>query len=248
MAHAGWPPEGRGEFATTHWTVVLAAGQGDSPQAAEALASLCRAYWYPLYAFARRLGHPPEEAQDVTQAFFARLLEKGDLRAAEPARGRFRSFLLAAFKHFLANERARARAQKRGGGRPAVPLDGGDGERRYALEPAHELTAERLYEQRWALAVLEHGLARLRDEFRRAGKADLFERLKDYLAGAAERPYRAAAAEAGLTEAAFKMAVHRLRQRFREVLLAEIARTVVGPEAAEEELRHLFAAVRPPGP
>jgi RNA polymerase sigma-70 factor (ECF subfamily) len=241
-------PSHGGGFVTTRWTVVLAAGRGGTQESQEALASLCGAYWYPLYAFVRRLGRRPEEAQDLTQAFFARLLEKNYLRAADPGRGRFRSFLLAAFKHFLSKERERTRAQKRGGGRKHLPLDFEAGERRYSLEPAHELTAERLYEQRWALTVLDQVLARLRGEFSHGGKADLFERLKGYLTGeGAVRPYREAAAELGTTEAAFKMAVHRLRQRFREALLAEIAQTVAGPEEVDEELRHLFAAVRPEG-
>jgi RNA polymerase sigma-70 factor (ECF subfamily) len=249
MASDDPQPDDRGNFATTRWTLVLAAGRGGSKEAREALASLCGAYWYPLYAFVRRLGHRPEEAQDLTQAFLAELLEKNYLRAADPERGRFRSFLLAAFRHFLAKERERAQAQKRGGGRTHLSLDFETGERRYSLEPAHELTAERLYEQRWALAVLDQVLARLREEFRRAGKADLFERLKGYLTGEeAARPYREAAAQVGTTEGAFKMAVHRLRHRFREVLLAEIAQTVAGPGEVEEELRHLFAAIRLEGP
>jgi RNA polymerase sigma-70 factor (ECF subfamily) len=241
-------PGNEGRFATTRWTLVLAAGRGKSKESDEALAALCEAYWYPLFAFARRLGHSPEESQDLTQEFFARLLEKNYLGAADPERGRFRSFLLAAFKHFLAKERERAHAQKRGGGRPTLPLDFEAGERRYSLEPAHEVTAEHLYEQRWALAVLDQVLARLRDEFGRAGKADLFERLKGHLAGAEADPScREAAAELGTTEGAFKMAVHRLRHRFREVLLAEIAQTVAGADDVEEELRHLFAALRREG-
>jgi RNA polymerase sigma-70 factor (ECF subfamily) len=227
---------------------VLAAGRGEAKESQEALESLCRAYWYPLYAFTRRLGQSPEAAQDQTQAFFARLLEKNYLRAADPERGRFRSFLLAAFKHFLSRERERARAQKRGGGRKPLPLDFEDGERRYLREPAHALTAERLYEQRWALALLDRALARLREEYRQAGKAELFERLKDHLTGGeAPRPYREAAADLGTTEGALKMAVHRLRQRFREIVLAEIAQTVAGPDEVDEELRHLFATIRREG-
>jgi RNA polymerase sigma-70 factor (ECF subfamily) len=238
-------PGDGGGFATTRWTLVLAAGRDMSKESAEALASLCGAYWYPLYAFARRLGHHPENAQDLTQAFFARLLEKHYLRAADPERGRFRSFPLAAFKHFLSHEQERAQAQKRGGGQAPLPLDLEAGETRYSLEPSHELTAERLYEQRWALTLLDQVLARLREEFRHAGKANLFDRLKGHLTGeGAAQPYREAAAELGTTEAAFKMAVHRLRQRFREALLAEIAQTVAGTDDVEEELRHLFAAIR----
>jgi RNA polymerase sigma-70 factor (ECF subfamily) len=185
----------------------------------------------------------------LTQEFFARLLEKNYLQAADPERGRFRSFLLGACKHFLSNERQRARARKRGGGRQALPLDFEEGERRYCLEPAHQLTAERLYEQRWALAVLDQVLARLRQEFAHAGKAGLFEQLKGYLTGEeAARSYREAADQLGTSEGALKMAVHRLRQRFREVVLAEIAQTVAGPDGVEEELRSLFRAIRLEGP
>jgi RNA polymerase sigma-70 factor (ECF subfamily) len=241
-------PGNGGNIATTRWTVVLAAGSGRVSEAAEALASLCAAYWYPLYAFVRRLGYRREEAEDLTQAFFAQLLEKNYLRAADPARGRFRSFLLAAFKHFLANEQERARAQKRGGGRQPLSLDFEAGERRYSLEPAHELTAERLYERRWALALLDGVLAQLREEMRHAGKAALFERLKGYLTGEETKSYCEASAELGTTEGALKMAVHRLRQRFREIVLEEIGQTVAGPADVEDELRHLFAAIRPEGP
>jgi RNA polymerase sigma factor (sigma-70 family) len=233
------------KFATTRWSLVLAAGHEQSPGSSEALATLCGIYWYPLYAFGRRLGHCPEEAQDLTQEFFVRVLEKGYLGTADPTLGRFRCFLLTSFKHFLSKERERAQTQKRGGGRKAVPLDFEAGERRYSLEPAHELTAEKLYEQRWALTVLDQVLARLRQEFTAGGKADLFEQLKCYLTGEeSTRSYRAAAAELGMTEGAFKTAVHRVRRRFREIVLAEIAQTVAANDEVEEELRHLFAAIR----
>jgi RNA polymerase sigma-70 factor (ECF subfamily) len=237
-------PGGARDFATTRWSVVLAAGGGASPESEQALASLCEAYWYPLYAFVRRLGHQPDDAQDLTQAFFARVLEKGYLRAADPGRGRFRCFLLAALKHFLANERERARAHKRGGGRAVLPLDFQAGEQRYRLEPAHERTAGRLYERRWALTLLGQVLARLREEFARAGKAPLFDRLKAYLTGEnASASYREVGAELGMSEGAVKVAVHRLRGRYRELLLGEIAQTVAAPEEVEEELLHLFEAI-----
>src|SRR5205823_135798 len=155
---------GVGGFATTRWSMVLAAGKGESPDAGAALASLCQTYWYPLYAFVRRLGHQPADAQDLTQEFFARLLEKQYLRAADPERGRFRSFLLSAVKHFLSKERDRATARKRGGGRKELPLDFEAGESRYSLEPTHEVTAEKIYERRWALTLLDQVFARLRDE------------------------------------------------------------------------------------
>jgi RNA polymerase sigma-70 factor (ECF subfamily) len=232
-------------FASTHWSLVVAAGQRDSPESAAALASLCRLYWYPLYAYARRRLPNPEDARDLTQEFFTRLLEKDYLRQADRQRGRFRSFLLTAFKHFLANEQERAHAQKRGGGRKVLPLDFPDGDRRYQLEPGHEATAEALYERGWALTLLEQALARLREEQAGAGKGRLFECLKETLTGAdAPRPYAEIAAELGTSVEAIKVAVHRLRRRYGELLRAEIAQTVTTAEEVEGELRDLFAAVR----
>jgi RNA polymerase sigma-70 factor (ECF subfamily) len=229
--------------------MVLAAGKGASPDADAALASLCQTYWYPLYAFVRRSGHQPADAQDLTQAFFARLLEKHYLRAADPERGRFRSFLLASVKHFLSKERDRAKAHKRGGGRKVLPLDFEAGESRYCLEPAHELTAEKIFERRWALTLLDQVFARLRDEFDQAGKRNEFDHLKVYLTGEAGAPtYREVAAELAMTEGAVKVAVHRLRRRYRELVREEIGHTVAGPDEVAEELRRLFAALRPPGP
>jgi len=236
-------------FATTHWSLVLAAGRGASAEAQEALAALCRTYWYPLYAYVRRQGHQPEDAQDLTQAFFARLLEKHYLQAADPERGRFRSFLLTAFKRFLSKERDRERAQRRGGGRKLLPLDFEAGERRYGLEPANEATAEKVYEQRWALTLLDRVLARLRDEFGQAGKQKEFDCLKVYLTGEAGTPsHQEVAARLAMTEGAVKVAVHRLRRRYRDLVRDEIAQTVAGPEDVDEELRHLLAALRAPGP
>jgi len=236
--------DGRHPFATTHWSLVLAAGRGGSPASREALATLCQTYWYPLYAHVRRRGHRAEEAQDLIQAFFARLLEKDYLRVVERDRGRFRSFLLAALDHFLANEWRRAHTRKRGGRRPTLSLDFRVGEGRYTVEPAHELTPVKLYERRWALTVIDQALAKLRDEFGRGGKGELFEQLKPYL-GAAEgaAPYRELAARLGMTEGGVKVAVHRLRRRCGELLRQEIARTVAGPQEVEEELRDLFDAV-----
>ena len=229
--------------------MVLAAGKDAASNADAALAALCQMYWYPLYAFVRRLGHQPADAQDLTQAFFARLLEKHYLRAADPERGRFRSFLLASCKHFLSKERDRAKAQKRGGGRKVLPLDFEAGERRYSLEPTHEATAEKVYERRWALTLLDQVFARLRNEFDRAGKRNEFDHLKVYLTGEATTlSYRDVAAELGMTEGAVKVAVHRLRRRYRELVREEIAHTVAGPDEVAEELRRLFAALRPPGP
>jgi RNA polymerase sigma-70 factor (ECF subfamily) len=234
-----------GQFATTHWSVVLAAGNAASPGSRRALATLCEAYWFPLYAFARRLGRQPDDARDLTQAFFARLLEKDFLRAADPARGRFRSFLLAAFKHFLAKEHDRAAAQKRGGGKHMFSLDLASAEGRYGLEPASGLTPERAYERRWALTLLDRVMRRLQDESSALGKERLFDRLKVFLTGDSDTPpYREVADELGMTEGAVKVAVHRLRRRFRELVLEEIAQTVDGPAEVEDELRHLFEALR----
>src|SRR5688572_2756908 len=234
-----------GRFATTRWSIVVSAGgRPDLPEAREALAALCQAYWYPLYAFLRRQGTPADDAQDLVQAFFVELLEKDRLAAADQTRGKFRSFLLASLKHFQANEWRRASAQKRGGGATAVSLDLGAGERRFALEPVHELTAERIFLRQWALTLLEQTLATLRAEFSTAGKAELFERLKKHLGSEGERvPYRELAEELGTTEGALKVAMHRFRARWREVLRDQIAQTVAGPDEVEDELRELFEAV-----
>jgi RNA polymerase sigma factor (sigma-70 family) len=236
------PP--REVFATTRWTVVVHAQQGDSTEAREALETLCRAYWYPLYAFVRRQGVMPEDAQDLTQSFFERLIEKNFLADVQREKGRFRSFLLAALKHFLANEWDKARAQKRGGGAVHVPIDTASAETRYGLEPAHFDTPERLFERRWAITLLDRVLERLRDEHVKAGKAELFEQLKPCLtAEKAALSYAELGARVGLSEGAVKVAVHRLRQRYRELLRAEIAETVDSPAEVEDELRHLFTAL-----
>jgi RNA polymerase sigma factor (sigma-70 family) len=232
-------------FATTRWSLVAAAGQGRSPQSQEALATLCQVYWYPLYAYARRHLPSAHDAQDQTQAFFAELLEKDYLQAADPRRGKFRSFLLTAFKHFLSKERERAGAQKRGGGRVPLSLDFQDEDRRYHLEPADPSTPETVYERRWALALLEQALARLREEMTNSGKEKLFERLKGALEGEGpQESYARIAGELGLSEQAVKVAAYRLRRRYQELLRAEIAQTVASPEEVEDELRDLFAALR----
>jgi RNA polymerase sigma-70 factor (ECF subfamily) len=234
------PPAG--PFQTTHWSLVLAARDRTSLSARAALAELCAAYWYPLYAFIRRRGHDPDRAADLTQEFFARLLEKDYLRSVDPARGRFRSFLLAAGTHFLANQRDRAAARKRGGGRPPVSIDVRDAEGRYVTEPVHGLTAERLFERRWALTLLDGALERLGGEFRRAGKGPLYERLKGTLVGAKRAlAYAQVGQELAMSEAAVKKAAQRLRARYREILRERIAETVGGPEQVEDEIRALFA-------
>ena len=231
-------------FATTHWSLVLAARGRPSPDARAALADLCRVYWYPLYAFVRRSGHDATTAEDLTQEFFARLLEKGWLGQADRTKGRFRSFLLAACKHFLTNERDRARALKRGGGKPPLPIDFGGADERYAREPADELTPERLFERRWALALLDQVLVDLRAEYAAAGRGALFDRLKAHLGGAADSaPYESVAVELGMTAGAVKVAAHRLRQRYRDRLRDAIARTLNDPAAVDDEIRHLFAVL-----
>src|SRR5262245_1189237 len=240
-ASPGAPAAG---FATTHWTVIVAARDGDAAQARAALAELCHTYWYPVYAFVRRKGHHADFAQDLTQEFFARLLEKRFLGVVDRSKGKFRSFLLAACQHFLANQHDRARARKRGGGVAHLPLDLGDAERRYAHEPAHCLTPEKLFERRWAVTLLDGVLGRLQAEYDQVGKAALFEQLRGFLtqpAGAA--PYRELSARLGLSEGALRVAVHRLRKRYRELLLEQIARTVQTPEQVAEEVRCLFEAL-----
>jgi RNA polymerase sigma factor (sigma-70 family) len=237
------PPAWR--FASTRWSLVAAAGQGASPEAREALAVLCQTYWYPLYAYARRRLPTAEDAQDATQEFFAQLLEKDYLQAADPERGKFRSFLLTAFQRFLTKERDKTNAQKRGGGRRILPLDFQAGERRFRLEPADQATADSIYERRWALTLLEQALTRLRLEFTNAGKQQLFEQLKGTLTGdGSVEPYSQIGEALAMSEQAVKVAVHRMRQRYKELLRAEIAQTVATADEIEDELRDLFKAVR----
>ena len=231
-------------FLTTHWSVVLAAGRSGSTRARGALEKLCQTYWYPLYAFVRRLGHGPHDAEDLVQAFFAQCLEKDYLRAADRARGRFRSFLLMALKRFLANEWDAARARKRGGGALPISLEALTPEQRYALEPAERFGPDRLFERRWALTLLEKVLARLREEQVAAGRSAMFELLKESLtARGRAAPYAELAARLGTSEGAVKVAVHRLRQRYRELLEAEIANTVASPEEVAEERRYLLSVL-----
>jgi RNA polymerase sigma-70 factor (ECF subfamily) len=225
--------------------MIVAARDGETAQAKAALATLCQAYWYPLYAYIRHQGHAADAAQDLTQEFFARLLEKDALAAVEQDKGRFRSFLLAACRHFLANQHDHDQAQKRGGGRQALSIDFRNADGRYAHEPAHGETAERLFERRWALALLDQVLARVRGEYEAAGKGRLFDGLKGRLTGDAGGSHARAAAELRLSEGAVKVAVHRLRKRYRELLREEIAHTVDDPGQVEEEIRALFAALGP---
>jgi RNA polymerase sigma-70 factor (ECF subfamily) len=229
------------QFATTHWSVVLRAGRHDTPRARDALERLCRTYWFPLYAHVRRRGHGPHDAQDLTQEFFARLLAGQTLGRADPARGRFRAFILTALDHFLADEWDKARAQKRGGGAEILSLDLAAAEQRFDLEPVDAAAPDKAFDRQWALALLETVLTQLEVEYRRDGKAALFAALRQTLTGAREsQPYGELAARLGLSVGAVKVAVHRLRQRYRALLQAEIAHTVASPEEVQEELRHLF--------
>ena len=235
---------GVGRFATTHWSVVRSAGRPDSVHYRQALETLCRTYWFPLYAYLRRHGYGAEAAEEHTQAFFARLLEKRGLRLADPARGKFRSFLLAALKHFVANELKRAKALKRGGRMKTLSLNFEKAESQYALEPADRLTPEKLFERSWALTVLERTMGRLADESKAADKQKLFDRLKIYLTtDRGSVPYAEVAPELGMTEGAMKVAVHRLKKRYRELLRDEIAQTVEYEEQVDEEIRELFKAL-----
>jgi RNA polymerase sigma-70 factor (ECF subfamily) len=235
----------RDRFHTTRWSLVARAGSG-SQQARDALETLCEGYWYPLYAFARRRGLDHHAAQDAVQAFFARLIEKQDLAAADRARGRFRSFLLAALSHFLANEWDRQRAQKRGGARQRLSIDEAQAELRYASEFAIEGSPETLFERQWARALLARALAAQEAEWTRAGRAALFARLKPYLtADGSDTTHAEIAQELSLTENAVRIALHRLRKRYGELVRLEVAETVADPADVERELRDLFEALGP---
>jgi RNA polymerase sigma factor (sigma-70 family) len=232
-------------FVTTHWSVVMAAGKGHSAQAADALEQLCRTYWYPLYAFVRRHVSEAHDAEDLTQEFFTRFLAKEYFGRADPTLGRFRSFLLACLKNFLAEQQRQARRIKRGGGQTTISWDSQTAEERYRLEPADPVTPEQIYDRRWALTLLETVLARLAEEQVAAGKERVFAQLKDYLWGEArESGYAEMAARLSMTEGAVKVTVHRLRRRLRDLLREEVAHTVAAGEEIDEELRHLIGAIR----
>lgn len=230
-------------FATTHWSDVLATKRGDPAEAAAALEKLCRTYWYPLYAFLRREGRSPHDAQDLTQAFFAHLLQRSFLENVGPQKGKFRSFLLAALKNFLSDEWDKARTEKRGGGQTFISLDDHSAEELYLLEPDAD-APERIFERRWALTLLAQALARLREEFAAAGKTREFDYLKIYLSTlTSDGAYDDVAVKLELAVDTVAVKVHRLRQRYGELIRAEIAQTVASPADIEEELRHLFDAV-----
>lgn len=240
----GEPRAGGAAFATTHWSVVLSAGQGDTPASATALERLCHDYWYPLYAYIRRHGSSPEDAQDLTQAFFVHLLRRDFLSGVGPEKGRFRSFLLTCLKHFLADEWEKACTAKRGGSGAGFLVNLELAEQRYRLEAPATTNPENLYERRWALDLLEHVMDQLREEAVASGKAALFDHLQACLLG--DRPgvtYAQLGARLGMSETAVKVTVHRLRQRYRELLREQIAHTVVRPEEVDEELRYLFEVV-----
>lgn len=229
-------------FPTTRWTLVIAAADPQRKDAQSALTSLCEGYWYPLYAYLRRRGYPADQAEDLTQAFFVRVLEGRYLDRADQDRGRFRAFLLTSLKFFVADEGDRERAHKRGGGL-LVPLVVSSGEARYQREPAHSETPEQIFERRWALTVLDRVLDRLRNEFVQHGRPEHFERLKPCLLGRSDVPYATLASEMKMSEGALKVAVHRLRKRYRELFRQEIADTVADPADVDSELRSLAAAL-----
>jgi RNA polymerase sigma factor (sigma-70 family) len=239
-------PEKRGTgdiFATTRWTVVLAAGNRSMPAADMALEELCRTYWYPLYAYVRRHGHSREDAEDLTQSFFARFLHKNYLEQLRSEHGKFRAFLIASLKHFLANEWDRSQRLKRGGGLPTLSLDWQDADARYQIDPADNLSPDKIYDRAWAVTLLERVISRLREEHAVDGKGLLFDRLKSFLTvGRCDIPYAQAAAGLAMTEGAVRVAVHRLRRRYRELLREEIGQTLSDPAQVEEEMRALFSA------
>ncbi len=243
LADQPGPAQGA-SFTTTHWSVVLAAGEQDTPQASEALETLCRSYWYPLYAYVRRRGYGPEDAQDLTQEFFAQLLRKNYPAQADRGKGKFRSFLLLTLNHFLADAHERAAAGKRGGGQILISLDAEAPEDRYRLEPADDVTPDKLFERRWAQTLLQRALVRLRQEYMSAGKAEIYAVLRAFEPGEQKTlSYAKAADQLGISESALKSMIHRLRLRHRELVREEIAQTVGTASDVDEELHHLMAVV-----
>jgi RNA polymerase sigma-70 factor (ECF subfamily) len=232
-------------FDTTQWSLVLAAGDREHPAQREALATLCKDYWSPIYAYIRRLGHDADSSRDLTQGFFARLLEKDYLASARQERGRFRSFLLASVKHYLSHERDRERAQKRGGGVVPLPLDRETAERQYQRIRSKDAGPDRIFEKRWAVAILEKALTLLRQEMERDGQAERFRQLSGTLTGETiEGGYRQAAEALELSEQTIKVAVHRMRRRFSGLVREEVERTVDDPSEVDEEIRYLFSTIR----
>jgi RNA polymerase sigma factor (sigma-70 family) len=238
-------PSAAAQFATTHWSVVAAAGCEDLPQRSEALEQLCRTYWYPLYSYVRRRGFGPEDAQDLTQEFFAKLLRKNYPAQADRAKGKFRSFLLLTLNHFLADEFDRTTTKKRGGGQVFIPLDAETAEGRYLREPADHLSPEKLFERRWAQSILENALKRLRQEYGSGTQPEAYAVLKGFEPGEQlSLSYAEAAARLGISESALKSKIHRLRQRHRELVREEISKTVSTSAEIDEELRHLLVVLQ----
>jgi RNA polymerase sigma factor (sigma-70 family) len=233
---------GSSQFPTTRWSLVVAVGDPQRKDTQSALASLCENYWYPLYAYLRRRGYPSHQAQDLTQEFFIRVLEGRYIDRADPEKGRFRSFILTSLKFFVADEADRNRAHKRGGGM-VVPLEFSSGEEQYQREPAHDETPERIFERRWALSLIDRVVEKLREEYVNHGRPEHFERLKVFLLGHSDAPYAALAQEMNTSEGALKVAIHRLRKRYRELFRREIADTVADPADVESELRFLAAVL-----
>lgn len=237
-----YTPPGSAQFPTTRWTMVVAAGDPNRKEARSALASLCENYWYPLYAYLRRRGYSADQTQDLTQDFFIRMLEGRYLERADPEKGRFRAFLLTSLKFFVADEHDRHRARKRRGG-GVISFEFSSGEERYQREPAHEETPERIFERSWALALLDRVVERLRNEFVQHGRPEHFQQLKVFLLGHSDAPYAALAREMNTSEGALKVAIHRLRKRYRVLFRQEIADTVVDLAEVESELRFLADAL-----
>jgi RNA polymerase sigma factor (sigma-70 family) len=233
----------KGHFATTHWSVVLRAGESLQPESQGALEQLCNDYWYPLYAYARRIGQSPPDAQDSAQAFFARLLERKLLKKVKREGGRFRSFLITSFKHFLADEWDKTMAQKRGGGTTSFSIDEAIAEKQYALEPADPLSPDQIFERRWAVTILDRAMAKLEIEYRTTGKSQYYEALQSSLLGGNESSCAEIAKRLDTTEGAIKTATHRLRRAFRQQLRDTVSQTVTRPEEIEEEMKHLFEAL-----
>lgn len=233
---------GAGHFLTTHWSVVLSAQSGQSAKSREALETLCRTYWFPLYAYLRRLGHTPPDAEDLIQGFFARFIEKEYLHAADREKGRFRAFLLTALQRYRANEWDRQHAKKRGGFAPSVPVDVAAAEARFESGALHTLPPDVCFEGQWAVALLDQTMAVLQQEYVASGRATLFEHLRPYLVGEESAlPYAELGRRLNITEPALKMAVHRVRARYRDLLREEIAHTVTSAEEVDAEIRHLFS-------
>jgi RNA polymerase sigma-70 factor (ECF subfamily) len=237
------PRRARRGFATTQWSLIVAAADGSPEERSEALADLCRQYWQPVYLYLRRRGADREKAADLTQGFFAKLIEKNYIGDANRERGRFRTFLLVSVQHYAANEWDRDRALKRGGGQSPVSIDGVEGEEVFRIEPSHEETPERLFNRRWARALVDACLARLREETTRPGDVQRLDRLLPLLTGESDLGYREVAGELEMSEGAARVYAYRVRKQFREILRDEVARTVTDPSHVEDELRHLFAVL-----